>query len=336
MKRLGFILLAAMVILLGTPWSLTPAMGAQKDPYKGYRGIIDRAARKAGVDPNLVAAIIKQSSNFNPKARGARVVGLMGITPATARALGATNPMDPRQNVTVGSIYLASLLNRYGGDVSMAVAAFNIGPAKVDAYHGVPPVKETREFVRRVLAYQQQFARLAGGAGGNYQLTGIEVTRSYPAGWAEQGVGKEAGTRTYGVGERAFSMGYDLTFKSGMQEYNYEGIGHAKADVTLTQIPTVLVKGQTALLAASMKGEWKNQGYGVDRDHTIRLSGDAGAKELSVQAPPSSSADGAIETSNTITVPESAGAELAYTINARISFGEHWCEMAIRLIYQSK
>jgi len=168
---------------------------------------------------------------------------------------------------------------------------------------------------------------------GVYQLSQIEVTRSYPAGWVGSVGGLEPGTQNLGAGARSFRMGYDLTFQSGMAEYNYEGKGHASSEVTLTQVPTTLTAGQAATFSASMTGEWKNQGYAVDRDHTIRLSGDVGEQAMTVQAPPSGACNGSINSSKTVTVPDSAGAELVYTVGARINFGENWCDMNIRLVY---
>lgn len=173
----------------------------------------------------------------------------------------------------------------------------------------------------------------AAGPPVTYQLSRIEVTTNYPTGWTTGTV--EPGSRSLGPGERTFRMGWTFTFESGMSEFNYEGKGHAGAVVTLTQVPTTLVSGTPATLAASLTGEWKNQGYGVDRDHTIGLSGAAGEKTLSVPSPPSSSCNGAIDTSNTITVPDSAGTELPFTVQARLNFGgDNWSDMTVRLVYQ--
>lgn len=159
MKRIVFALLMTTLILTGAGWEASAGPGGQADPFRGYLGVIKQAASQYNVDPSLIAAIIQQSSAFDPKARDAAGgQGLMLLMPETARALGVANPYDPEQNVTAGAQYLASLLKRYDGDVSKAVAAYNAGPGAVDQHGGVPPNQETQEFVSRVLGYQKQFA----------------------------------------------------------------------------------------------------------------------------------------------------------------------------------
>ncbi|MEZ4574318.1 MAG: lytic transglycosylase domain-containing protein [Vampirovibrionales bacterium] len=126
---------------------------------KGYlMNLIEHEASEAGMDANLVKAVVKAESNFNPRAVsrvGAR--GLMQLMPATARGLGVTASFDPAQNVRGGTQYLKTLLNKYHS-VPKALAAYNAGPGNVDKYGGIPPFRETQNYVKRVTAYQRQFA----------------------------------------------------------------------------------------------------------------------------------------------------------------------------------
>jgi len=113
--------------------------------------IIDEAAAKHGVDSNLVRAVIKVESNFNPRAVSRKgAMGLMQLMPATARGLKVSNPFDAQQNVDGGVRHLKSLLEDFNGDVTKSVAAYNAGAGAVTRNHGVPPYAETQAYVRRV------------------------------------------------------------------------------------------------------------------------------------------------------------------------------------------
>lgn len=130
-----------------------------------FSDLIMSAARDHGVSANLVAAVVKAESGFNPLAQSyAGAKGLMQLMEGTARSLGVSNIFDPAQNIRAGVSFLSSLLRRYNGDLKLALAAYNAGPGAVERYGGVPPYKETRDYVSKVLTYWQQFERSSAGA----------------------------------------------------------------------------------------------------------------------------------------------------------------------------
>ncbi len=122
-----------------------------------YDPLIGQAAQAHRLPPALVKAVIAAESDFDPEAVSrAGAQGLMQLMPTTAAVLGVADPLEPTQNVHGGVSYLRSLLDRYG-DLTRALAAYNAGPEAVDHYGGVPPYRETRAYVDRVLTYYRHY-----------------------------------------------------------------------------------------------------------------------------------------------------------------------------------
>ena len=115
------------------------------------------------LDPNMVFAIIRAESNFNPHAVSkAGAQGLMQLMPGTAAEMRVTNAFDPEQNVAGGTQYLAKMMELFNDNTELSLAAYNAGPGAVKKHGGIPPYKETRDYVRKVTQYTHEYARGSG------------------------------------------------------------------------------------------------------------------------------------------------------------------------------
>ena len=126
------------------------------DGASKFSDTISKAASTYNVPEKLIAAIMKQESNFNPNAVStAGASGLMQLMPSTAKFLGINDPFNPEQNIMGGTKYLRQMLNQFDNNIEIALAAYNAGPGNVKKYNGIPPFEETTNYVKKVMNYFQ-------------------------------------------------------------------------------------------------------------------------------------------------------------------------------------
>jgi soluble lytic murein transglycosylase len=121
-----------------------------------YSNIINTISKKYNIHPSLVNAVIKVESNWNTKAVSKKgALGLMQLMPSTAKEMQVSNPFDPIENIEGGIRYLRYLLDTFNGDLDLALAAYNAGPETVERFRGIPPISETRNYIKKVRSIYQ-------------------------------------------------------------------------------------------------------------------------------------------------------------------------------------
>jgi len=153
--------------------SLPKTIGKDYQVSTNYHRLVHEKATKYKLDPLLVKAVIKTESNWNECAVSKKgAIGLMQLMPATARELNVRNPFNPEENIEGGVKYLRYLLERFNGDLTLALAAYNAGPKWVEKFGVIPPITETRQYVRKVLSlYNGNTA---------YPLTALDLEKEKP------------------------------------------------------------------------------------------------------------------------------------------------------------
>lgn len=140
-----------------SPGSFTQSLDAQFNVPTSMEAVFQEASRTYDIPPAVLKAVAKAESNFNPNAKShCGAMGVMQLMPATARSLGVSDPWNARQNIMGGSKYLRDMLNKYDGNLKLALAAYNAGSGNVDKYGGVPPFAETQNYVKKIFGFLKQ------------------------------------------------------------------------------------------------------------------------------------------------------------------------------------
>ena len=139
-----------------------------------FDSLIRKHSQTYSVDFNLIKAMIRQESNFKIRAvSSANAQGLMQMIPATAKRFGVTDVYSPDQNIRGGTRYIKWLLDRYAGNLDFALAGYNAGEGKVDRYNGIPPYRETRNYVKHVKRFYRDYQNKAGGYRPSHSIKAI-------------------------------------------------------------------------------------------------------------------------------------------------------------------
>lgn len=153
----------------------TAASSAKSYTSEELDAIFTEASNTYGVSKDLLKAMAKAESNFNPSAvSSAGAMGIMQLMPATAASLGVSNAFDARENIMGGAKYISQLLEKYNGDTSLALAAYNAGSGNIDKYGGIPPFTETQNYVSKIMADLGMTASTTTQTGTIFDLTGDE------------------------------------------------------------------------------------------------------------------------------------------------------------------
>jgi soluble lytic murein transglycosylase-like protein len=164
-RRIRTLLIAAVAAAIPHAGKLRPAIVLPSvsvsmndfravPPQEAYDDLIREAAATYRIDEHLIRAVMRAESSFNPMVVSpAGAQGLMQIMPELAAEMGVSDPFDPRQNIMAGARYLRQLLDAHRGNVRLTLASYNAGPGNVEKYKGVPPFRETREYVKRITGY---------------------------------------------------------------------------------------------------------------------------------------------------------------------------------------